>query len=114
MSTWFNQNMVYGYRTTHDEFSERVDEDDHHAYDNAMADNNEDGYGWIIDDEFVIYGKIVMFGEDYGNNSIIAAESGIVEMPKLENNLQVNSWIYEEFPDAMPEDIKYYIVGQYS
>jgi len=114
MSTWFSQSIVYGYKTTYEEFKKHVDEEDFDAWDAAMAENNEDGYGWIIDDNFVVYGKIIMSGEDFGNHTLFAAESGIIEMPKLEKNLQVNSMIYQKFPEVMPEDIKYYIVGQYS
>lgn len=114
MSTWFSQSIVYGYKTTAEKFEEIEKDVSDESFDSLLAENNDDDWGWILDDEYAIYDKIVMWGEDYGNDTLLAAESGVVELPKFEKILPVNSMIYEKFPDVMPEDIKYYIVGQYS
>lgn len=117
MSTWFSQSIVYGYKTTYEKFAEIVDVDDFNAYDNAMAENREDKIGWVVDDGYAIYGKILLEGEDAGNDSVFAAESLVVEVPQFEDIndiIHIQGKIELLFEDTKPSDVKFYIAGHYS
>lgn len=118
MSTWFSQTMIYGYQTTTDVFEKLTADTNDEDYDQLLAENNASGIGWVLtDDDIAIYGQIVLFGESYGNDTLFSAESGVIEIPFLSE--QDASKVFMQIEGKMPfkvyeNDVKYYIVGQYS
>ena len=117
MSSWFSQNLIYGYKTTHEEFDKITDGLDGSEYDRLMAENNSDGWGWIVDDGYAIYGKIILTAEDAGNDYLFAAESGVVEvqLPSMAEAREIGQKIHDvlAYNIIIPEEIQFYITGQY-
>jgi len=116
MSTWFSQDMIYGYKTTYAEFERITGGWDNDDYDQLLANNRLDGFGWLVEDDFSVFGQHILAGEGNGNDSVFAAESELVEVPLLDSAHaeSVIRLIQETFPDADDDEIKYYIVGDYS
>lgn len=118
MSTWFSQYIVYGVPKTDAEYKqwlkvrevEEVDEDKHWAV------NRKDGYGFILEDDCTFFGQIVVWPEDNGNDNLLAAESGTIELKLLDEveARRVQSSIDAEFHAVPSVDARYYILGIYS
>ena len=116
MSTWFSQDLIFGYKTTYKEFESITGGYENDDYDQLLANNRIDGWGWIVSESAVIYGKHLLSGESYGNDNLFAAESGVIEIPRLkpeEEELFIDR-VKLIFPDIKNKDVKYYIVGDYN
>jgi hypothetical protein len=114
MSMQLNQYIVYGYKSTREQYKELVDvqkED----WDEILAVSSEDGIGWIAGDQAPVFGKIVMEGEDAGKHSLLVAESGVLEVPTLSQaeRTEVEIKILEKFPSDEHNHCKYYLVSSW-
>ena len=123
MSTWTKQLLVYGIKVDYD-FYQQVEKKVEaklglDAYDKLNAENNEQGFGWVVDGmngEFAVIGKIIMHGEDSGNDDLLAAESGILEIPLLPPHEERGIWwaIHESVKDFdLDTPCQYYAITMY-
>jgi hypothetical protein len=115
MSTWFTQCLAYGYMGTIDEF-DRIVGDKWYDSDNMDMLNNSEGLGWFVTDDFAFFGKLLIQGEDYGNDTILAAETGYVKFPRVDASdfSLVAKNVKEMFGEAKEHECDYYILGEYS
>lgn len=112
MSTWFSQAVGFGYITTYEEY-ERVSDGQHDDQDEAW--NREDRTGWWLTDDFAFYGKIILDGEDHGNDTLLAAESGYNQIPRVDADdfSTVCKNLKEMFGEAKDRELDYYVLGHY-
>lgn len=114
MSMALYQNVLYGYKTTYKRFAELVGDAVEDDYDDLLAWNREDRTGWLLtESDEAFYGKIILEGENAGHGELLAAESGCVEIPKIEKQWQLDKAINDAVPEAYVRDIKTYIIGVY-
>lgn len=122
MSVWFSQYVVYGYKTTYERYKKYLTDNNvpEMGEDMTWIDNNSElTNGWIIDGmngEFAFYGRIVLEGEDNGNDTLLAAESGFQELDQLTDADKESTWdaVSEAIPEAGQGECKLYILGKYS
>ena len=122
MSVWFRQYVVYGYKTTYDRYKKYLEDNKVPEMEEDMlrVDNNSElENGWIIDGmngEFAFYGRIILEGEDNGNDNLLAAESGLQALDDLTEAEMESTWdaVAKAFPEASKGECKLYIMGLYS
>ena len=122
MSVWFRQYVVYGYKTTYDRYKKYLEDNKVPEMEEDMTwvDNNENlTNGWIIDGmngEFAFYGRIILEGEDSGNDNLLASESGFQELDQLSEADKESTWdaVAEAIPESSRGECKLYIMGLYS
>jgi len=115
MSTYFNQCIAYGYVTTLKEFN-RIVGQKWFEDDDLRMDNNENGFGWFVTDEFAFYGKQLIYGESNGNDSLIAATRGYVKMPRIDASdfATVCKNLEDMFGESKDRECDYYTLGGYN
>lgn len=116
MSTWFSSYIVYGVKVPYDVFEEVAGE----AYwDDDMLNirNNEEGIGWCMDDgDWAIYGIMVHEGTDNGNDTPLGGDGQMAELRTLSGTQQMEfrKRVRQTLGTTYADQVKYYVVGEYS
>lgn len=115
MSTWFSQCVGYGYITTVKEF-ERIVGEEWYENDDLRLENSDNGIGWLVTDDFAFFGKMILNGEDYGNDTLLAAESGYTKLSTVDASdfSTVCKNLKEMFGEEKDRECDYYILGEYN
>lgn len=113
MNSGIQQYIIYGYKTTYKDFLRLLQQ-----YQEPDAEESNVGIGWIVDElteDWAVYGKILSRGESYDNDKLLAASTGVIELPNLSQNdrTDVEIKMIEKFPSDEDKKCKYYIVTRY-